>query len=159
MLRDDLPRFEDLPIPPDVTPGVGWSSLMLEISDHIGPYATLQLIDALGGETFRVSRSDAQHARLSRVMGSEAASTFQRIFQGGKIDIPLGREAVFRARAKPIVEQVRDGLLTVADAARILRARRSRIHELLREGESQGAPPRKRVVPVDPRQIVMFPDA
>lgn len=151
----DLPSFDALPIPPDVTVGTGWSPLMAEIADHIGPYATLKLLERFGGENFRISRA-SRRDRFAEVIGEDAARAFQEAFHGEKLDLPTGRDAIWRAKAKPIIEQVTDGHLTIADAARILRVGRTRIHALLSEGERAGVPRRRKRHLPDPRQIDMF---
>lgn len=154
-MAGDLPRFDELPIPAEVTIGIGWSPLMVEIADHIGAHATLKLLERFGGEHFRISRA-SRRDRFAEVIGEAAAKAFQEAFHGEKIDLPTGRDAIWRAKAQPILGQVRDGLLTVADAGRILRVSRTRIHALLEEGDRAGLPRRRRVKPVDPRQIDMF---
>lgn len=156
MRTGDLPRYDELPIPSEVSVGTGWSPLMVEIADHIGPYATLKLLERYGGEHFRISRASRRNPFVEAI-GEEAARVFCEAFHGEKIDLPTGHDAIWRARAKPIINRVRHGALTIADAARILRVRRTRIHAVLAEGDAAGEPPRRRKGrEPDPRQIDMF---
>lgn len=150
-----LPRLDDLPIPSDATVGTGWSPMMVEIADHIGPYATLKLLERCGGDHFRVSARRV-HPRFADAIGEEAAELFCKAFDGSKIDLPTGHAAIWRAKALPILERVRCNALTIADAARILRVARTRIHAVLVEQEKAGAPKRRKGKLVDPRQIDMF---
>ena len=130
-----LVRVDDLPIPHDASVGIGWSPLMVEIADHIGVYATLKLLERFGGENFRISRA-SRRDRFAEVIGEAAARAFQEAFHGEKLDLPIGRDAIWRAKAKPIVDRVREGSINIADAARILRVGRTRIHALLDEQPS-----------------------
>lgn len=156
MPAGDLPRYDELPIPADVSVGTGWSPLMVEIADHIGAYAALKLIERHGGEHYRISRASRRNP-FADAIGEAAATIFCEAFHGEKIDLPTGRDAIWRARARPVLARVRAGDLTIADAARILRVGRTRIHALLAEGDAAGEPPRRRRGRgPDPRQIDMF---
>lgn len=160
-MADALPRFDDLPIPADVTVGAYWAPLMVEIADHIGAHATLRLIARFGGENIRISRAMRRNPFVE-VIGEEAATIFCKAFHGEKLDLPVGRSALWHARAAPLLARVRAGDLTIADASRILRVARTRIHALLAQGDAAGAPPRRRRrrgAEPDPRQIDMFASA
>lgn len=128
-----LLRIDELPIPEDATAGLGWSPLMLEIADHIGPYATLKLLDALGGEHIRVSGTAAQRELLAAAIGAVKSTVFQNAFRGCKLDLPVARYAMLRAKGRPVLQAVAQRELKIADAARILGVGRTRVHDLLSE--------------------------
>lgn len=128
-----LLRIDDLPIPEDATIGVGWSPFMVELADHIGAYATLKLLDALGGESIRVSGTEAQRELFAAAIGAEKAAAFQSAFKGCKLDLPVARDAIVRAKSKPVLQAVAQEKLNTVDAARILRVARTRIWTLLNE--------------------------
>lgn len=124
---------------------------MIEMADHIGPQATLLLLERFGGEEIRISRTDRQRARFAEAIGDEAARVFQEAFAPSKLDLPVAFDAIRRAKGKPLIDQVRARQLSVAEAARILKVSRKRIHDWMTEADSKvkkrlfdGNPPRRR---------------
>lgn len=155
----DLPKLAELPIPPDVAVGKGWTPFMAEMADHIGAYATLQILDRYGGEFFYVPH-DAARNKLRDLIGEERTRTFSFVYGGNRLELPLGKAALTCARRAGILAAVRQGALTGDDAARILRINRTYLPKLLRDtDEGVGVPAtRIRGGRVDTRQLYMFED-
>lgn len=152
----DLPRFEDLPIPVDVQPGRGWTEQMLEMADHFGPYDTLRFIEAFGGEILRISMEPGPDSRIALRLGFAFARRLGRIYGGNRLAVPCAHAAIRVAKRASILAQVREGTMTVADAARILRSSRNYVAYLVNqtdEAEGTDPPLRRRR---DDRQIEMF---
>lgn len=151
--------IHDLPIPEDAVRTRMWTGQMLEMAAHIGPYATLLLIDRLGGQTIRVPM-DPERNRLKQIIGDEKSAIMSRVYGGQKgLAIPVGVDALNEARRGPILAAIRSGQLTINAAVPILRLKRSTISYLLNhtdEGTKDrpwvDAPKPKR----DTRQLDMF---
>lgn len=155
----ELPTLADLPIPENVRPGQGWTPLMLEMADHIGPYATLKLLERFGGEVIYFPR-DPSRGHLREAVGEEKAAILSKIYGGERMELPVGERVLLRARRAPVLAAVRAGKLTGGDGARILKMRRTSFSKLVSSDEATDA----EVVPLikrtkaDPRQINMFGD-
>lgn len=148
--------LDDLPIPEDVRPGIGWTGQMLEMADHIGAYATLLIIERFGGQIIYAPIKPTP--KYIEVLGQEKAEQFCRIYAKNRIDVPVARAALDRARRAPIIALARNGDITIGEAARRARTSRHVIKRLVNhsdegEGVSTAALPRR---PNDPRQIEMF---
>lgn len=151
--------LNDLPIPEDVVPGPGWTGQMLEMADHIGPYATLLLVERFAGQNIYIPKDPAR-GRLAEVIGQEKAAIMSRVYACNRLEIPRARAALDRARRAPIVALARKGDMTVAEAAVRARTTRTFMSYLVNrttEGcdGAEWTPPRRAV---DPRQIEMFTD-
>lgn len=161
MHLDPPVQASELPIPPEVQPTRLWTGQMLEMAAHIGAYATLLLVDRLGGQTIRVPM-DAAINPMAAIIGDEAAAIMSRVYGRNFMTIPAGRAALDEARRAPVLAAIRAGGLTINAAVPILRTTRTRISHLINhsdEGRAERAwtpPPRK--VRADARQIIMFPE-
>lgn len=155
-----LPHPDTLPIPDDVSVNGHWSPLMIEIADHIGARATLELCQRFGGQRLRIPYDPARNPFVEAV-GEAAAVTISRIFGGEHLDLPLGRQALRHARRQTILAQVRAGGVTLSEAARLLRINRRHISVLINqtdEGKGVALPPAERRRRGDCRQIDLFAD-
>lgn len=156
--RADLPSLDDIPIPPDVVPDSSWSARMLEMADHIGPYATLRIVEAFGGEK-RYITADPLKNPFRELIGDEAAAILSQVYRREYYSVPVCGTALRRARRAGVLAAVRDKSITAADAARILRTSRTYLSYLVNQ-TSEG----NNVVPftprirtrVDPRQLDIF---
>lgn len=163
MKLDPLARLEDLPIPKDAGPTRLWTGQMLELAAHIGPYATLLLVDRIGGQKVLIPIDPARN-RLRDVIGTDAAATLSRVYGANEILVPVARAALNEARRGPVIAAIREGRLTVAAAAPILRTASRYLSYLVNhtdEGRSDRpwVPTRVRPRAADPRQLDMFPAA
>lgn len=158
MKLEPLARFEDLPIPPDAQPTRLWTGQMLEMAAHIGPYATLLLIDRLGGQSFRVPM-DPDRNRMIAIIGEPKSRIMSQVYGGNHIQMPRGRAAVDEARRGPIIAAIRDGRLTIADGTAILRTTRTRLSWIVNHSEEGHDGPiwSPGSVLKDTRQLDMFP--
>lgn len=149
--------LNDLPIPQDVRPGPGWTEQMLEMADHIGPYATLLLVDRFAGQNIYVPKDPAK-GQLAGVIGTEKAAIMSRIYQCNRLTIPRARSALDRARRAPIVAMARNGDMTISEAA--IRACTTRTFmSFLVNRTDEGCCGAEIQLPrraADPRQIEMF---
>lgn len=150
--------IHELPIPEDVQPTRLWPGQMLEMAAHIGPYATLVLVDRLGGQSILIPKDPARN-RLVEVIGPEKTEIVSRIYGGEFLAIPMGTPALNEARRGPVIAAIRAGKLTIQAAVPILRLKRSTISNLVNHtDEGTGAvqaialpSPRR-----DARQLDMF---
>lgn len=149
-----------LEIPQDVQPGTGWTAQMLELADHIGPYLTLRLVERYGGQQKYISRQASDFVEL---LGEKAADTFGFVYGGRPFQFPVGRAALQRAYAQPLIAAVLAGTMPAAEAGRRLGTSRTHMTYLVNQARDGGceAMPRRigRTRPVDPRQIDMFGQA
>lgn len=154
--RDDLPRLDELPIPRDVRPGPGWTEQMLEMADHIGPYATLVIVDRFGGTPVYISQ-DASRCPFGGVIDADTANTIARIYGRNRLDLPVGREALSRARRASLIAAVRVQKFTVIEAALIAGTSRTYMSHLVNlTDEGQNAAPLRISKRHDPRQLGLF---
>lgn len=148
----------DLPIPPDCVPTRKWTEQMLEMSDHIGPYATLQIIAAYGGQQIYIPANAAQN-RMADVVGDAVAAILSNIYGCNTLSVPVGRAALDEARRGGVIAAIRSGDMTINAAVPILGTSRTYLSFLVNhtkegEGEQQWAPlPRPKH---DPRQTDIF---
>ena len=159
--RGQLPRLADLPIPADVVPGKGWTGQMLEMADHIGAYATLCLVAAHGGEQVHVPR-DAAASPFLDCLDQDSAAKVAWVYggTGNRLDVPVGRVAVDRARRAIVLAAVRAGKLTGADATKILGTSRTYLAHLVNQtDEGQDADTRRKAqhLPVQPDLFAALP--
>lgn len=147
----------DLPIPQDVRVTRRWTAQMCEMAVHIGPYRTLLVVDALGGQTVHIPRDPAAN-QLRRVIGEDGAKIMSAIYAGNKMTVPVGRAALLEARRAGVIAAVRAGTLKISDAAPILGTSRTYLSHLVnasREGED-AAPIDVHSLRRDTRQLDMF---
>lgn len=153
---------DELPIPEDAGVGKGWTGQMIEMADHIGAYATLQVVAAFGGEYFYVPVDPAQN-RLAEVIGPDKAAIVSHVYARERLRIPVGRAALAHARRQPVLAAVRAGALTIADAARMLGSTQPFVSHLVNQtGEGTGTPVpprlRRHRRAADPRQLDLLGD-
>lgn len=155
--RSSLPRLEDYPIPHDVQPDRSWSVEMLEMAAHIGPMATLHILDAYGGQKVYIPR-DPDKNPFSKVLSREHVMKISWAYGTTTLQLPVARPALARARRRAVIAAVRIGALPTRDAAIILGTSRKYLGKLLdRKEERGGVPiPMPRRGAADVRQISIF---
>lgn len=152
-----LPRLADIPIPLDVRPTKGWTEQMVEMADHIGAYATMQIVAHFGGQTVYIPVNPSGNP-FRDLIGPAKAEIISRVYGPYKFQVPTARHAVNLARRGGVLRLVRQREMTARDAAIILGTSRSYLSHLLKSDEDAAPPallPRK-AAPVDPRQIDIF---
>lgn len=130
MARPRTFRPEEIAIPPDARPHRSWPPFMLEMAAHIGAYDTLRIVDALGGQDFVVAVNPAR-GPFPAIVGAEKSATLSHVYARERIVVPLGTEALRRARREPVLAAVRQGKLSVKEAAAMLRMRRTHLSRLI----------------------------
>jgi hypothetical protein len=152
-----LPDPSTLPIPDDVQPDKRWSPLMVEIADHIGARATLELVARFGGQLVYVP-ADPTRSPFRDALGDQAADELSRVFGRERLLLPVGRLALMHARRQGVIARVRSSELNLMEAARLLRTSRRFVGKLINqtsEGTALPAPPARRSL-ADPRQTDLF---
>jgi hypothetical protein len=121
---------------------------MLEMADHIGPYATLLMVDAFGGRRLYIPADHSKGKRYRRigtivdVVGEEAARKLSHVYRRELLQVPAAKAALAQARRGPILAAVRAGLMSATDAGKILRTSRPYVSHLINEtGEGIGIDP------------------
>ncbi len=146
----------DLPIPLDARVTGKWPVQMVEMADHIGPYHTLRVIERLGGQQVRVPL-DPDKSPFRTMLDARMVRLMAQIYGGNELELPVGRAVLAEARRAPVLASVRNGDMTVREAARILGTARTYVSELVnRSAEASGAAPLRRPNRGDSRQIDMF---
>lgn len=146
----------DLPLPADAKVTRKWPAQMVEMADHIGVYATLRLIEALGGQQLRVP-IDPERSPFRKVLDARQVRIMAHVYGRNVLQLPVGRAALNEARRAPLIASVRNGDITVSEAARILGTARSYVSELVNGStEAFGTQPLRRPRRADDRQIEMF---
>ena len=147
----------ELPIPADVMPGKGWSSVMIEMAAHIGARDVLRLCDCYGGQQvyFPV---EAANAPFVEILGRAKAKRLCQLYRRERLTIPTAHHALAVARRGGVLAAVRIGAMTVGQAAAKLHLRRDTVARLVKtsaEGRDsaaiRAATPRH-----DTRQIELF---
>ena len=146
----------DLPIPADVKPTHKWPAQLVEISDVIGPCAALRLIDRFGGQQVRVPK-DPERSPFREVLDARQVKIMAQIYGNDRLELPVARAALDEARRAPILASVRNGDMTVREAAKIIGTARTYVAQLVnRSDEACDAQPLRRPKRGDDRQIEMF---
>jgi hypothetical protein len=154
-------RLEDLPIPQDAKPQATWPESMLEMAAHIGPFATLQLVDQFGGKELYVPLQAAGW-HVANLIGWVKAQKLCQIYGRERLPIPVARTAIFHAKRQPIIAAVRARKMTLTEGAHILRTSRTYLSGLVnadRQGKGDAPVPE-----LSPRrrqyvgQMEMFPE-
>lgn len=135
----DFQRAEDLPIPRDVRPGPGWTGQMLEMADHIGAYATMQIVERYGGQVLYISL-DPERNVVRDLIGSAATEVLSRVYGRERISIPSARAAVRRAKWQPILAAVRAKELSLNEATKRLGAHRTYLCHLINKMDAFDLP-------------------
>ncbi len=149
--------LSDLPIPLDVKPTARWTSQMLEMAAHIGPYATLLFVEAFGGQYIYIPE-DASRNRAAPVIGEEAARILSRIYSCNRLQVPTAKNALAEARRGGVIAAIRSGAMTIQAAVPILGTSRTYLSHLVNHtDEGTDRPPMALPNrPADPRQIELF---
>jgi hypothetical protein len=146
----------DLPIPRDVAVTRCWPDQLVEMADHIGPYHSLRVIERFGGRKIYVA-ADVERNCLREILDAKLTKIMSHVYGRQEIDLPVARAALTEARRAPVIASVRNGDMTVAEAARILGTARTYVSQLVnRSREAEDAVPLRRPTLRDPRQIEMF---
>lgn len=146
----------DLPIPKDIAITRVWPEQLVEMADHIGAYHALRVVERFGGQKIYVA-ADAERNILREVLDARLTKITSHVYGRQEIDLPVARAALTEARRAPVIASIRNGDMTVAEAARILGTARSYVSRLVnRSNEAEGAAPLRRPSLRDPRQIEMF---
>lgn len=118
---------------------------MLEMADHIGAYATLRLIEVFGGQPVYIPYKD-QLSPFTGLLGVDTARHIAQIYGGNRLQLPVGKAALLRARRGPIVAAARAKTLSMRDAAAILGTSTTYMAHLVNatdEGAPSDAPARR----------------
>lgn len=164
-LSHNFRAAEELPIPEDAKPGKGWTEQMLEMADHIGPYRTLQLVEAFGGMRIYIP-ADPERGKvyddrgsIVDVVGIAAAAKLSAIYRCEYLHVPTARYALSRAKRRPIIAAVKAGRMTGAQAARMLGTSRPYLANLVNQtDEGEGKSTWTRRPQPDPGQMDLFGD-
>ncbi len=164
MTRALVPRLnlDDLPIPDDAQPCSYWTESMLEMAAHIGVHATLLMVDQFGGTDPYVPM-DWTRSSFTELIGETAAREMSRVYGRENLQVPVGTNALRRARRAGILAAVRSGQMTLTQAATI-RGMGSRSYISYLVNHSDDGADAVPMIPAkkqdfDPRQLVMFGDA
>lgn len=156
MARPRTFRPEDIPIPMDAQAYENWAPIMLDMAAHIGPYATLLLVDAFAGQQVYVSSNPAR-SPFAEIIGTDKAAILAHVYGREQLQIPSGRRELLRARRQGIIAAVREKRMTVGEGAAILRmARRHFSHLVNHSDEGLECEPLVLTPRKDPRQLDMF---
>ncbi len=149
-------RLEDLPIPRDVAATMRWPDQLVEMADHIGAFHALRVVERFGGQKIYVA-ADPERNCLRDILDARLTRIMSHVYGRQEIDLPVARHALTEARRAPVIASVRNGDMTVAEAARILGTARTYVSQLVnRSQEAEGAAPLRRPSLRAPRQIEMF---
>lgn len=110
--------LHDLPIPTDVQPSKYWTDVMMELSAHIGPYATLLLVDTLGGTDPCIPRS-ADNSRYAPIIGEAKAAILHQVYGRERLQLPVASDALRHARRAGVIAAIRVGTMSLTEAAKI----------------------------------------
>lgn len=155
--------IDDIPLPQDVVPGPGWTGQMREMAAHIGPYATLLVVDRFGGQDVYIAADPARNV-LRDLIGADKAAIMSRVYRRERLQIPTAKLALRRARRQPVIAMARAGDISIAKAAQILKSQRSYVSWLVNHGDEGDVDPASwakmaddiRRAQRDPRQIELF---
>lgn len=153
-----LPRLDDIPIPENIQPSKGWTEQMVEMADHIGAYATMQIVAHFGGQ-LKYIPIDASRNPFREVIGPAKAEIVSHVYGPTKFQVPTARYALRVARRGGVLRLVRRREMTARDAAIILGTSRTYLTYLLNHADEDAEPPAilpRRVPKIDPRQIDIF---
>lgn len=134
-------RIEDLPIPEGVRPGPGWTDAMVEMADHIGAYAVMQIVERFGGLEIYVPLDPARGV-LAEVIGTHKAAIMSETYGRERLSVPVAAYALRHARRQGIVAAVRAKQLSLTEGAAILRTSRTYLSGIVNAtDEGREAPP------------------
>jgi len=150
-------RLDQFPIPHDAQADPRWPPLMLDIAAHIGPYATLLIVDAFGGQDVYVP-IDGSTNKFRELIGPERADIMSHVYGRENLAIPLGTSQLHKARRAGIVAACREGRMTISDGAAMIPMRRGHLSRLVNHSDEgkNTAPMVLTARTHDPRQLDMF---
>jgi hypothetical protein len=161
----NFPPADELPIPSNVQPDSSWTRRMLEMAVHIGPYATLLLVERFGGMRIYIpadwSRGKVYEDKgsIRDVVGDKTAKILSDIYTREYFHFPTARLALATARRAPVIASVRSGDITGAKAARLLGTSRPYLSHLVNKTEEgTDVEAAAWTGPRDPSQLDMFGD-
>lgn len=143
-----LPRLADLPMPMtiDMEAG-GWGEQMREMADHIGPRATLLIVEEFGGRDVYIPAELELNPFLD-IIGEARSRIVSKVYRIQRLAIPVGKTALLHARRAGVLAAVRVGLLSVADAAIIIGTSRTFVSHLVNHtNEGVGCDPIELIEP------------
>lgn len=111
-------NLHDLPIPQDVQPSKYWTDVMRELADHIGPYATMLLVDALGGTDPCIPRT-TENSRYAEIIGEGKAAILHKVYGRERLQLPVASDALRHARRAGVIAAIRAGTMSLTEAALI----------------------------------------
>lgn len=153
-LRATFLHPDQLPIPRDACVTDRWPSQMVEMAQHIGPYSTLRVVDTFGGEYLYIPERAAS-SRLRAVVGDAKAEILSQVYGRERVHIPTAKKVLGFARRQPVVAAARVGLITMADAARMLRTTSTFMSHLVHHtNEGVGAEPAVMLSSLESRLLV-----
>jgi len=157
MARQIATRPEDLPIPEDAKAHESWPPIMLDMAAHVGAHATLRIVDAFAGQYIYVPM-DVSRSPFTDVVGAEKAAVLAHVYGRERLPIPVGRNALMRARRAGVIALVRAKKLGVGEAAALLRMPVRHMSRLINKtDEGTDAEPTLLLQrPRDARQLDMF---
>jgi hypothetical protein len=153
-------------IPETVQPDKAWTPLMLEMADHIGPYATLLLVARFGGQRIYIPADPDKgkeyegRGTIRALIGADKAAILSHVYRREYLSIPTAAYALRRARRQGLIASVRAGDITGAEAARRVRTTRPYMSHLVNqtdEGQDPGELPGRRTGRI-PGQMYLFDD-
>ncbi|HEX7820664.1 MAG TPA: hypothetical protein VF463_08590 [Sphingobium sp.] len=130
MARPKTIRIDDWPIPEDAQADPKWPPIMLDMAAHIGPYATLLIVDAFAGQEVYVSKDPAR-SPFSDIIGADKAETMAHVYGVERLRIPGGRMPLLKARRAGILAACRAKKMSVDEGAAILRMPRRHLRHIV----------------------------
>lgn len=115
----------------------GWTDQLIEMAEHIGADPTLKLIELFGGQSVYIARRPSRPS-IEEAIGRAAAEKLRRIYTCEKITLPAARYLLARRRRAVIVAKARAGMISVAEAARMIGTSRTYMSHLVHH-TSEGA--------------------
>lgn len=125
-------RIENLPIPKDIKPDDSWPPSLLEMADHIGPYAALQIADKFGGLDLYMPHESVRSPVMA-IIGAAKAKTLCRIYERESFQVPVAAEALRRARRRDVLRALVNRTISLTEAAYIMRTSRRYVLKLVEE--------------------------
>jgi len=152
----NFPPIDQVPIPEDARPDRSWTEQMLEMAAHIAPYHVLRIVERFGGQQVYISADPARNV-FRDLIGASAAATLSHVYRRERLEIPTAKGALFRARRRRLIAQVRANEVTVSEAARMLGTSRTYLSHLVNQ-TTEGSDDEELVCPRqrDPGQMDLF---
>lgn len=151
-----FPCLDDFSIPRNIQPDQTWTESMREMSDHIGPYATLRIVAEFGGTDVYVGKTAAR-SPFRNIVDAEACERLARIYGRERVLIPVAASAVKRAKRAGLISAVRAGSLSLDKAAKIIGTSRTYVSHLKNHtDEGVGVEPSEIPLPREAALVLCF---